>query len=162
MNKKIQKIGAAAGLAFSLTAAGCGDHDDHGNHGHDHHHNHTHNHGGHSGHTHDVSVFPEASEAEFRAPVSRHHEALIDLDLLGPNGEITVGFIASLSPVPCNVLWIKGLDRESTDEKDVNTALRHLLSHGVDSGKVHDILDKAQQEWRKRSGVAVQHPAPGH
>jgi len=101
--------------------------------------------------------------AEFRAvvgfdPQGREMWVPVDLDMLGPNGELTVKFIKSISPVQCHALQTRGLDMESTDLQDIEIALAHILVHRADAEKVKAICAGAQKAWQER--YTAQHPAP--
>lgn len=95
----------------------------------------------------DTIVTPE--EAEARAEVADNMWVLVDIDLLGPNGELTVGFIKSLSPAQCRALDTRGLDMKSTDPEDVQIAFTHILVHRADAEKIMKICDDAQALWQQ-------------
>lgn len=86
--------------------------------------------------------------AEGRAQVANGFWSYIDIDLLDPKtGEATVVFIKSISPVHCSVLQSRGIAANSTQWKDIQTAIPHISVHGVNLNRVPQIIEDAQKAW---------------
>ena len=75
----------------------------------------------------------------------------IDIDLLGPNGELTVAFIASLDTFHGDD-W-KKLSKENLASQNpfrIHEFLSHIAGHEIDLKEVEKICNLAQHQWEKK------------
>lgn len=82
----------------------------------------------------------------------------IDIALLGPNGEATSGFFASLDPFHGPAFgrgWqtvykylLKG-DVRSTDAQDVENVITHITTHGIPREELMRVYELAKDAWEK-------------
>lgn len=108
-----------------------------------------------------------SSNAEFRVMLPRSQSyVLVDVDLLSSNGEATVAFIKSLSPVSnCAAFDTMGLSPHSTNRADKEKAALHIFIHMGGATKenidwLNTVVKAAKSEWAKKQQLqkhTVQH-----
>jgi hypothetical protein len=90
----------------------------------------------------------------------------VDLALLGPNGEETVGFYASLDPFhgrPFTPVWgtiynhYVGNNPRNTDPSLIDYVLTHLEAHGLRRADLQGVYRSAYQAWQNRAELRVNH-----
>lgn len=93
----------------------------------------------------------------------------VDIALLGPNGEATAGFYASLDPFHGQAfgpgwravygpLLRNGV--HSTDPVDISRVLTHIQIHGIRKDDVYDIYRQAKQAWHSNPHLRTNHAGP--
>lgn len=97
--------------------------------------------------------------------------APIDVALLGPNGEATAGFYASLDVFhgrPFEQMWNyiyqpllgNGQLTNSTDETHINRVLTHIEGHGIPRDELVGVYERVRGVWNRRPDLRSNGPAP--
>lgn len=73
----------------------------------------------------------------------------VDIDLLGPNGEMTVGFVASLDTHHGDA-WKNLKDLKSQDHARIKQFMDHMEHHDIKAEDVESIYQAAKREWLKK------------
>lgn len=90
----------------------------------------------------------------------------IDIALLGPNGEATAGFYASLDPFhgqPFGPGWGYVYDYllkngpHSTDPKDIENVITHVTIHGITRNDLEAVYQKARKAWNDNPKLRTNH-----
>ncbi len=93
----------------------------------------------------------------------------IDIDLLGPKGQLTIGFIMALDTHhglgwqknPNLGLYVKG-DGSKTDEKikaAIKKEIKHLIDHEIlDNETIKNIYLDAKRRWKEKHDIQDQKP----
>ena len=92
---------------------------------------------------------------------------LVDLGLLGDNGEMTAGFLAALDTThgpPFGPGWkmLYGYlkDVRTTDEGLIRHVTNHLKLHHIGEREIRDVRALAQRVWQKRPDLRYRPPGP--
>lgn len=93
---------------------------------------------------------PAPYTPDFRTQIGEHAVG-VDIDLLGPNGEVTVGFLASLDPHH-GAEWRNMPEeaRQSTSIFRIHDMLVHMNEHEITSRQIEAIYVAAHAEWVKK------------
>jgi len=75
----------------------------------------------------------------------------IDINRLGPNGEITVGFLLTLNPRPCSHFNAAARTSQSTAPEQLKKIFRHLTLHAVKPEDIKEACREGQRLWQEQN-----------
>jgi len=154
LNKFFSTLTLASTFAAGVLMGGCKDQEPEPNS--EQPHNHVHHEGCDHDHSHAAPApaanddLPDDMYLEFEVVPGRYHRQKIDPALLHPEtGEITVAFVASLSPISCSHHDLGGRKAHSTDADDIAKPIKHFVTvHRLPEEKIYEAYTKARTHWQ--------------